>query len=58
MIDWAKEIDGWKDMKPVELMVRMTENGYEMEVPPNDATTSKMFTAQTSRLTRSGLLSA
>ena len=27
-------------MKPVELMVRMTENGYEMEVPPNDAVRS------------------
>ena len=40
MIDWAKEVDGWRTMKPVELMVRMTENGYEMDVPPNDAVRS------------------
>ena len=40
MLDWAKEIDGWESMRPVELMVKMTEAGYEMEVPPKDAVRS------------------
>ena len=40
MLSWAKEVDGWREMEPVELMVRMTENGYEMEVPPSDAVRS------------------
>ena len=37
MLDWAKDVEGWQTMKPVELMVKMTENGYEMEVAPKDA---------------------
>lgn len=40
MIDWAKEVDGWEDMKPVEIMVAMNELGYEMDVPPKDAVRS------------------
>ncbi len=40
MLEWAKEIDGYQDMEPVELMVKMTEIGYEMEVPPQDAVRS------------------
>lgn len=40
MLDWAKEVDGWADMKPVELMVRMVENGYEMESEPTRAVRS------------------
>ena len=37
MLDWAKDVEGWQTMKPVELMVQMVENGYQMEVPPKDA---------------------
>lgn len=37
MLDWAKEVDGWKTMKPVELMVEMVENGFQMDVSPSDA---------------------
>jgi len=37
MLDWAKEIKGWKGMKPVELMVQMVESGYEMETEPATA---------------------
>ena len=40
MLDWAMEIDGWQDLEPVELMVRMTEAGYELQVPPKDAVRS------------------
>ena len=40
MLDWAKDIEGWREMKPVELMVQMVENGYEMDVPPKDAVRS------------------
>lgn len=40
MIDWAMEIDGWQDMEPVELMVKMTEAGYELESPPKNAVRS------------------
>ena len=40
MLDWAKDIEGWETMKPVELMVRMVENGYEMEVEPKQAVRS------------------
>ena len=40
MLDWAKEIEGWEDLEPVEIMVRMVENGYEMQVAPNDAVRS------------------
>ena len=40
MLDWAKEVQGWERMPAVEIMVRMTENGYEMEVPPNEAVRS------------------
>ena len=40
MLDWAKEVEGWQDLEPVELMVKMTEAGYEMEVPPKDAVRS------------------
>lgn len=40
MLDWAKEVEGWQDLEPVELMVKMTENGYEMEVAPKDAVRS------------------
>ena len=37
MLDWAKEVEGWETMEPVELMVKMTEAGYEMECEPKDA---------------------
>lgn len=37
MLDWAREVKGWEDMKPVEIMVAMTESGYQMECPPNEA---------------------
>ena len=40
MLDWAKEVEGWQDLEPVELMVKMTENGYQMEVSPRDAVRS------------------
>ena len=40
MIQWAMEIPGWEDLKPVEIMVKMTENGYEMEVSPPEAVRS------------------
>ncbi len=40
MIEWAKEIEGWETMPAVELMVKMTEAGYEMEVAPKDAVRS------------------
>ena len=40
LVEWAMEIDGWKEMEPVELMVRMTENGYELENDPNQAVAS------------------
>ena len=40
MLDWAKEIEGWQGMEPVKLMVKMTENGYQMEVAPKDAVQS------------------
>lgn len=40
MLDWAKEVYGWETMKPVEIMVKMTEMGYEMDVPPNEAVRS------------------
>ena len=40
MLDWAREVEGWEDMKPVEIMVAMTEAGYQMEVPPNEAVKS------------------
>ena len=40
MLDWAKEVEGWQDLQPVELMVKMTEAGYEMEVAPKDAVRS------------------
>lgn len=40
MLDWAKEVEGWETMEPVEIMVRMAEAGYEMEVAPNDAVRS------------------
>ena len=49
MLDWANEIDGWQDLKPVELMVRMVENGYEMSCPPNDAVA--ILNREISRLT-------
>ena len=37
MLDWAREVEGWQAMEPVELMVRMTENGYQMGLPPRNA---------------------
>ena len=40
MLDWAKEVEGWQGMEPVKLMVKMTENGYQMEVAPKDAVQS------------------
>ena len=40
MIEWAKEVEAWQDLEPVEIMVRMVENGYEMEVEPPDAVRS------------------
>ena len=40
MLDWAREVDGWQGLEPVEIMVRMVENGYEMDAPPNDSVKS------------------
>ena len=40
MLDWAKGIEGWREMEPVELMVKMTEAGFQMEVAPKDAVRS------------------
>ena len=40
MLDWARDVEGWEDMEPVEIMVAMTEAGYQMEVAPNDAVKS------------------
>lgn len=40
MLEWAEEVEGWEDMKPVEIMVRMVENGFEMEVSPSEAVRS------------------
>ena len=37
MLDWARDVDGWEDMKPVEVMVAMTEAGYQMEASPISA---------------------
>lgn len=37
MLDWAKEIDGWQEMEPVAVMVRMVENGFELGVSPKNA---------------------
>ena len=37
MIEWAKQVPEWQTMEPVELMVKMTEIGYEMENPPREA---------------------
>ena len=30
MIQWAQEVEGWRTMEPVEIMVEMVENGYEL----------------------------
>ncbi len=42
MLDWANEViaDSDCELTPVEIMVEMTERGYEMDVPPNDAVRS------------------
>ena len=40
MLDSAMEFDGWQDLEPVELMVKMVEAGYEMDAPPKDAVKS------------------
>lgn len=40
MLDWARKIDGWQSLEPVKLMVKMTEAGYEMDVPPSEAVRS------------------
>ena len=40
MLDWAMEVDGWQDLEPVEIMVKMVEAGYEMDAPPNDSVKS------------------
>ena len=40
MLEWAKEVDGWHNLEPVELMVRMTEAGYEMQSEPKVAVRS------------------
>lgn len=37
MLSWAMEIKGWRDLEPVELMVLMVENGYEMEAAPSES---------------------
>ena len=37
MLDWAKDVEGWETMETVELMVKMVEDGFEMEVPPNQS---------------------
>jgi len=40
MIQWAQQVNGWETMEPVELMVKMTEIGYEMECEPKRAVAS------------------
>ena len=40
MLQWAKEIPDWQNIPPVELMVKMTENGYELESAPREAVRS------------------
>ena len=40
MLDWARKVKGWQEMPAVELMVKMVEAGYEMEVSPNQAVVS------------------
>ena len=40
MLDWAREIDGHRDMPAVELMVAMVEAGYEMASPPAETVKS------------------
>ena len=40
MLDWAKQIDGWESTPAVELMVKMTEAGYQMESEPTRAVRS------------------
>ncbi|MDA8564184.1 hypothetical protein N9L06_07025 [Mariniblastus sp.] len=40
MLDWAKDVEGWESMEPVEIMVKMTEAGYQMDVPPREAVKS------------------
>ena len=40
MLDWAKEVEGWETMEPVELMVKMTEAGFEMNSEPSSAVKS------------------
>ena len=40
MLDWAKDVEGWETMKPVELMVAMTEAGFEMDAPPRESVRS------------------
>ena len=40
MIDWAMQVEGWQTMEPVELMVRIVENGFIMESHPNESVRS------------------
>ena len=40
MLDWAKQVESWENIPPVELMVKMTENGYEMDASPKEAVSS------------------
>ena len=40
MLQWAQQVDGWETMEPVELMVKMTEIGYQMESEPRQAVRS------------------
>lgn len=41
MLDWAREVtDECGDIPPVEIMVRMVENGYQMEADPAAAASS------------------
>ena len=40
MLQWAQQVDGWETMEPVELMVKMTEIGYEMQSDPVQAVRS------------------
>ena len=40
MLDWAKDVEGWETMKPVELMVAMTEAGFEMDASPRESVRS------------------
>ena len=40
MLDWAREVEGWERMPAVELMVKMTENGSQMDVAPSEAVRS------------------